>query len=309
LVYATNDTVGRYFDARRLGPRTVLVKGTCNAFQETAAVGTDSIEPLETAGGKCRLWYLSNHGLVVAAAQRVSLPGCLRIEASGDCNVLLFPGGRPGLLQNPNATPVEITIDCDTDAQVRLDEQSLTGRTRLRLAQGDHALAVTGLPGLFSRAEAELNRLWPHAPPGVSSDDLAAPPTSNPWREVWRVSDILRPLQKHRTIKATAEPATTIGDPADWVDRVLYYRNEPSAGWDEGIEGAVVLDLQEEVAVDSVRLIGRLDAFGEEDMAFEMTLSNDGFAKDVRRRSFPSPPFDVQYAEMVSYMSTYRFPA
>ncbi|MBC8871402.1 MAG: LamG domain-containing protein [Planctomycetes bacterium] len=312
LVYTTNDTVGREFDIRRLGPRSVLVSGTCRAFQETAAIGTGSLDPLQNAKGDGGLWYLSNHGLAISATRQFSLPGWFRIEASEGCNVLLFPFSGLGdiVIQNPNTTPVDVTVDFDGDTPVRLDDRSLTEKTRLRLPPGDHSITTLGSSAFFERVDAELKRLWKEAVmPEESSNQPAAYPTANPWREVWRVSDILPPLEKHRTIKATAEPPTTIGDPADWVDRVLYYRNEPSAGWDEGIEGAVILDLHEEVAVDSVRLVGRLDSFDKGDMSFELAMSNDGFAKDVRRQSFPSPPFDTQYAEMVSYMSTYRFPA
>ena len=309
LLYATNEQVGRAFDIRRLSDRAALVRGGCKAFQELAAIGTGRIEPPEAAGGEARLWYLSPHALAVAGARSLALPGRARMAAAGDVNLLLFCQGQPSSILNPGPHPVELSVACQPGTAVTLDDRALGAEDRVSLEPGEHPLSISGLADFFAHAATELRQAWagreasrPAPAAGLASRD------ANPWREVWRYEGIVPPPARHLTIKATAEPATTVGTPAAWVDRVIHYRSEPSAGWDAGTEGTAVLDLHREVPLDAVRLIGRMDAFREAPISFRVELSSDGFRQDVRRLDFPAPPLQTHYAEMATYMSTYRFP-
>jgi len=173
----------------------------------------------------------------------------------------------------------------------------------VRLEPGEHVLEARDLPEFFQGVRKELEQLWRRAevraavPAEMASRNLDYP---DPWREIWRYGGLEPPRRRHLSVKASAEPPTTVGAPDAWVDRRYPYRT-PLAGWKTGAGGAILLDLGEEVDLDSVRLIGDVSAFGafkQGGASFEIVLSNDDFAKDVRKVAVPEPRFDIYYISL-----------
>jgi len=321
LLYATNSAVGRDFDIRRLADQAVLVKGRSRDFAETAVLGTGTLAPLETASGECCLWYLSEHGLAASGVRRIALAGRLRAESPEGVDIVLLSGPRVGAISNRTAAATEIAFHCEPGLELKLDGRVIDARQRLRIEPGEHRFEVQGLAALLADAKAELERLWaaraPRKPPspaaplpqtGEGSQALAG---ADPWQEAWRYEGVPRSLREHRTLRASAEPATTIGTPAEWVDRRMPWRT-PLAGWASGTEGTVILDLCGEVNIDSVRLIGQMkdfDAFRQSGASIEVVLSNDNFAADTRKIAIPLPRFEVRYAERLQRAFVWQFPS
>ena len=317
LFYASNDKVRRDFDVRRVTPRIALVKGNCAAFAELAILGPGGFGPTQTASCDGRLAYLSEHGLMASDARKVVLAGRLSLESSDTFNLLLTGDGKPAIIENPHAKPIEIAFRSEAGTALGtpdagpLDSRAPSHEGQWHLEPGEHTLIVSGLPTFFQAAKAELTRLWDKTGAPIETRTAAEPATSNPAvtiSEVWRYEGIRPPLQKHQTLRASAEPPTSLGKPFNWVDRIIKDKPELGAGWAEGVEGAAILDLGREVDVDSVRVIGTTGVFKEGDTAFDLLLSNDGFQRDLRRVAIPSPRFEFHYAEMLQYMYTYQLP-
>ncbi|MBM4045951.1 MAG: LamG domain-containing protein, partial [Planctomycetes bacterium] len=307
LIYATNEAARRAFDIRKLTARAALVKGESKDFAELAAVGTDDFRPLTTVTGACKLWYLSSHGFMTAGARSVALPGRFRIHAQGEFNLLLLPGDAAGVIENPSETPLELSLECEPGHPVRLMAELFNSANRVYIGPGRHPVRMSAASAFFREAEAELRKGWEKLAFVPAATKASEGARGSPWQEVWRYDGIRPPLRKHLTIKASAEPATTVGAPAAWVDRRIHY-SAPSAGWAAGVEGAAFLDLYQDVSIASIRVVGAMGAFKQGEMAFEVVLSSDGFNKDVRKLSIPDPRFETHYAEMAHYMYTYQHP-
>lgn len=319
LLWASRPDHPRQFEVRSLSDHAVLVSGQAEGAALLEAVGTGPM-PFGSVGGEAAIWHLSPTALAAAGLTRLSVASAGELRADAPLDLHLQLEGGPGQLVCPDPEPVTCRIVPAPQAQVLVDGKPVTGE--LRLLPGAHQLSLRTPQPLTAVVDQELSQRWTTAPP---PSDLEVPPPAVDRRyelqRDWSLPGLPPPGALHGQVRVWAEPEVEIGSVQSWRDGLLGppqglgWHGSERAGWLPGTEGAIVMDLGAEIAVNEIRLIRsrrantEVGAFWPGEFVFELTLSNDDFQQDVRRRVVEHPRYEIHYKENHHYTNTFRFPA
>ena len=318
LLYASDAAHPRQFEVRSLSLTSALVRGRTEAAEELTAAGTDDIA-LGTCNGTAALWYVSEHGLALDGARRIALPSGLAIAAGTPFEIVLDGTNGEGWIEVSAAAVLTVSVATADEDALRIDGR--TAPNEMRLTPGRHALHLTDHGKVFSAVRRELETRWEQQPAAGSPVTPSMPdPRLEPLATRWEHQGEQPPFREHGNVRIWGEPKPDIGVAETWTNRLVGppagfgWHGSERAGWSPGTQGAIFMDLGEPVDIADIELVRsrryrtEAGAFNPVEFAFDVVLSNDEFARDVRAFSVEQPHYGIFRLENAHYTHTRRFP-
>jgi hypothetical protein len=304
LMYVSGAGRRDEFEARRVGPEAVLVRGRTGGGAQAAPggpvashlalIGTGGQIPLATFQTDATIYDLFGDKLHLAGATT------LKVRIGEEMREIFWA-----------PQPVNVLVDCQTGK----GEVEIRGEHALQVKTGDtwgsrkpgRQAAVFAHAGALPKVGDQLEAMWSRS---KAPGDMAGPATAG-GQQVFQVkrapTTFQRPLRKLTNANITATPAWGL--------------DGGSRSWSHTDNLEITLSLPQSTPLGCLRVVGIMkrpepvvgrnptqgEAWGsagkfyqEGDFKFSLVLSDDGFQKDIRQIESPTVRFEetLEFASM-----------